>query len=94
ARSNVSIVHIYFGDESTTARLRTELYGFTDLFANFGGLMGLCLGFSGLSLIEILYFLTIRACCRRRMLGQEQNRLQQQVMMENGNVSEGSHFQH
>ena len=32
SRSNVSIVHIYFREESTTAKLRTELYGFTDLF--------------------------------------------------------------
>ena len=29
--------------------------------------MGLCLGFSGLSAIEILYFLTMRAYFRRRM---------------------------
>jgi len=28
--------------------------------------MGLCLGFSGLSLIEVLYFLTLRAWCKTR----------------------------
>jgi hypothetical protein len=28
--------------------------------------MGLCLGFSGLSAIEVIYFLTLRAWCRKR----------------------------
>ena len=32
--------------------------------ASAGGLMGLCLGFSGLSLVEILYFITLWACRR------------------------------
>ncbi|XP_077285510.1 pickpocket protein 28-like [Arctopsyche grandis] len=39
---------------------RSELYGTTDFLANCGGLLGLCLGFSFLSLIEIIYFLTLR----------------------------------
>jgi hypothetical protein len=34
--------------------------------ANTGGLLGLCLGFSGLSLIELIYFYTLRAWCRTR----------------------------
>lgn len=34
--------------------------------ASTGGLLGLCLGFSGLSLMEVLYFLTLRLWCRRR----------------------------
>lgn len=68
AHKNVSIVHIYFGEDSTNAKLRKELYGVIDLIANFGGLMGLCLGFSGLSLIELFYFLTLRAWCRIRRL--------------------------
>ncbi|CAL8109935.1 unnamed protein product [Orchesella dallaii] len=52
---NVSIVHIFFGQESTYARVRKELYGQTDL-----------IGFSGLSLMEVIYFLTLRFWCRRR----------------------------
>lgn len=31
--------------------------------ANIGGLLGLCMGFSVISLIEILYFLSIRPIC-------------------------------
>lgn len=34
--------------------------------ANTGGILGLCLGFSGLSLIELIYFYTFRAWCRIR----------------------------
>ena len=36
--------------------------------ANIGGLMGLCLGFSLLSVVELIYFFTLRwcvLCCRR-----------------------------
>ncbi|CAL8117104.1 unnamed protein product [Orchesella dallaii] len=64
SNKNVSIVHIFFGEDSTNAKLRKELYGLIDLIANFGGLMGLCLGFSGLSLVELIYFITLRAWCR------------------------------
>ena len=37
--------------------------------ANIGGLMGLCLGFSLLSVVELIYFFTLRwcvLCCRRK----------------------------
>jgi Amiloride-sensitive sodium channel len=39
---------------------RSELYGDTDFLANCGGLMGLCLGVSVISLFEIVYFCTLR----------------------------------
>jgi Amiloride-sensitive sodium channel len=39
---------------------RQERYGNIDFIANCGGLMGLCLGVSVLSFIEIVYFCTIR----------------------------------
>ncbi|KAI8424535.1 hypothetical protein MSG28_002992 [Choristoneura fumiferana] len=38
---------------------RSELFGLTDFLANCGGLLGLFLGFSFLSLIEIFYFCTL-----------------------------------
>jgi hypothetical protein len=34
------------------------------MLANTGGLLGLCLGFSGLSLLEIIYFITLRLYCQ------------------------------
>ncbi|XP_060804918.1 pickpocket protein 28 [Amyelois transitella] len=39
---------------------RSELYGQTDFLANCGGLLGLFMGFSFLSLAEIVYFITLR----------------------------------
>lgn len=39
---------------------RSELFGLTDFMANCGGLLGLFLGFSFLSVIEIVYFCTLR----------------------------------
>jgi len=40
------------------------------LLGSTGGLLGLCLGFSALSLLEIIYYLTIRVCCTSKK-GQE-----------------------
>lgn len=37
-----------------------NLYSFFTLSANLGGVMSLCLGFSLLSLIEVIYFFTMR----------------------------------
>lgn len=34
--------------------------------ANVGGLLGLFMGFSVLSIVEILYFLSFRPCCEHR----------------------------
>jgi hypothetical protein len=39
---------------------RSELYGWTDFIANFGGLLGLFLGVSILSIVEIIYFISFR----------------------------------
>jgi Amiloride-sensitive sodium channel len=39
---------------------RTEFYGTIDFLAKCGGLLGLCLGVSVISLVEIVYFCTIR----------------------------------
>ncbi|RZB38942.1 ASC domain containing protein [Asbolus verrucosus] len=44
------------------------LYGPIDFVANFGGLLGLFTGFSILSLMEIVYFLTVRICCNIKLI--------------------------
>ncbi|XP_047000469.1 pickpocket protein 28-like [Schistocerca americana] len=54
-------VVIYYQNSQFIPSFRTELYGFTSFLANCGGLLGLFLGFSVLSLVECLYFLTARA---------------------------------
>ncbi|XP_068083962.1 pickpocket protein 28 [Anabrus simplex] len=51
---------IFLRDMQIITRRRSELYGPSDFVANCGGLLGLFMGFSILSLVEIIYFLTLR----------------------------------
>lgn len=48
---------------------RNELYGQTEFWANCGGILGLFTGFSFISLIEILYFATLRFVCNVKKYG-------------------------
>ncbi|CAG4955982.1 unnamed protein product [Parnassius apollo] len=56
-------VMIFFKEAQFITSRRSELYGQTDFLANCGGLLGLFMGFSILSVAEIIYFLTLRICC-------------------------------
>jgi hypothetical protein len=51
---------VYFKETQFITSKRSELYGQTDFFGNCGGLLGLFLGVSVISLLEIVYFFTIR----------------------------------
>ncbi|KOB64264.1 Gonad-specific amiloride-sensitive sodium channel 1 [Operophtera brumata] len=55
-----SRLDIYFKKPQFISMRRSELFGLTDFLANIGGLLGLFLGFSFLSLVEIIYFITLR----------------------------------
>lgn len=48
---------------------RGELYGNASFIANCGGLLGLFTGFSLLSLVEVVYFATLRLALNFRKLG-------------------------
>ncbi|CAG9564749.1 unnamed protein product [Danaus chrysippus] len=70
----VARVLIFFKEAQFITSRRSELYGQTEFLANVGGLLGLFLGFSILSLAEILYFLTLRLYCvlsKRRQVKQQ-----------------------
>ncbi|XP_026496020.2 pickpocket protein 28 [Vanessa tameamea] len=56
-------VMIFFKEAQFITSRRSELYGQTDFLANCGGLLGLFMGFSILSVAEIIYFLTLRLFC-------------------------------
>jgi Amiloride-sensitive sodium channel len=56
-------VTIYFKETQFLTSERRELYGSTDFLANCGGLLGLFLGVSVMSFLEIAYFCTIRLFC-------------------------------
>lgn len=53
-------LYIYFKEAQFITSKRSELYGTTDFLANCGGLLGLFMGVSLLSLVEIFYYLVIR----------------------------------
>jgi acid-sensing ion channel, other len=60
-----SIAHmdIVFRDNQFFALKRSRRYGFTEFMAHCGGLLGLFLGFSFMSILEIIYFCTIWLIC-------------------------------
>lgn len=68
-KSHLSSLTIFFKFNSFIRSQRHELYGPTDFLANFGGLLGLFTGFSVLSLMEIIYFLSVRIMCNVRLYG-------------------------
>lgn len=57
--SNIS-VSIYFADEEFIGYKRSESYGTVSLLSNIGGILGLFLGVSMLSIVEALYFVSLR----------------------------------
>ncbi|XP_066582320.1 pickpocket protein 28-like [Prorops nasuta] len=62
--NNMAVVHLFFVDSQFTNYVKNELFGFTEFLSSTGGLLGLCMGFSFLSLVEIFYFGTLRLWCR------------------------------
>ena len=58
--SKMTYLHVYFKSFGMTKFARKESFGWQDLIAFFGGIVGLCMGFSLLSGAELLYFFTLR----------------------------------
>ena len=58
--SKMSYVHVYFKSFGMTKFSRNVVFGWQDLVAFFGGICGLCLGFSLLSGAELIYWFTLR----------------------------------
>ncbi|KAL3273930.1 hypothetical protein HHI36_015355 [Cryptolaemus montrouzieri] len=69
-------INIFIKTNDILTRERNELYGPTDFISNFGGLLGLFSGFSILSFMEIVYYLTLRIIgnCKKfgRWYGEEE----------------------
>ncbi|XP_059608203.1 pickpocket protein 28-like [Phlebotomus argentipes] len=63
----MSTLTIFFKDTQFITSRRSELYGLTNFIANCGGLLGLFMGVSLLSLFEIIYFCSIRLVNNIRM---------------------------
>lgn len=67
--SHFSRLVLFFKEMQFMTSQRNELYGQTEFFANCGGLLGLCLGFSVISAFEIFYYLTLRIVCNLKKYG-------------------------
>lgn len=65
----MSHLQVFFKSNQFITSERNELYGPTDFAANVGGLLGLFTGFSVLSLVELIYFLTLRIFCNIKLYG-------------------------
>ncbi|XP_015594264.1 pickpocket protein 28 [Cephus cinctus] len=61
---NLAVVHLFFVDSQFTKYVKNELFGFTEFLSSTGGLLGLFMGFSFLSVVEIIYFVSLRVWCR------------------------------
>lgn len=53
-------LRFYFGADEYTALKRHPTYGTVSFLSNCGGLLGLFLGVSALSIVEVFYFFVIR----------------------------------
>ncbi|KAF2892978.1 hypothetical protein ILUMI_13195 [Ignelater luminosus] len=58
-----SRLQIFFKDMQFITSERNELYGNMDFLASCGGLLGLFIGFSFISIVEILYYISLRLFC-------------------------------
>ncbi|XP_037044105.1 pickpocket protein 28-like [Bradysia coprophila] len=58
---------IFFKEHQFISLKRSERFGLTDFFANCGGLLGLFMGISVISIAEVIYFFTLRLGCSLRM---------------------------
>ncbi|XP_075146228.1 ripped pocket [Haematobia irritans] len=56
----MSRLSIYFKENQFITSKRSELYGVTDFLANCGGIFGLFMGFSILSMVEVIYHFSLR----------------------------------
>ncbi|XP_055372760.1 pickpocket protein 28-like [Condylostylus longicornis] len=65
--NDIAIVHFFYGSNFFRSMTKDEIIGFTEFLSNTGGLLGLFMGFSIFSLIEIVYFLTLRPYCNYKM---------------------------
>ncbi|XP_034239542.1 sodium channel protein Nach-like [Thrips palmi] len=58
--ANHSVFHIFFGSTSQTLMNKSVRMAWHDLLSNVGGICGVFVGFSAMSVIEFLYFFTLR----------------------------------
>lgn len=66
---DASAVKVFFKNSQILPLEKSELYGITDFISNAGGILGLFTGFSLFSIVEIVYFLSVRLIQNYRLHG-------------------------
>ncbi|XP_022193624.1 pickpocket protein 28 isoform X2 [Nilaparvata lugens] len=66
--NNTGSVNVVFTEAYFITKERKELYGKTEFLSNCGGTLGLFLGFSVLSLVEVIYYISLYFSNKRRIL--------------------------
>ncbi|XP_055915485.1 pickpocket protein 28 [Eupeodes corollae] len=82
---DVTIIHVYYLSNVFRSTTKGEIFGFTEFLSNIGGLLGLFMGFSFFSVIEILYFIVLRPNCDQRTK-KRQKRKSERNLRNNNNV--------
>nr|XP_016927393.2 pickpocket protein 28 isoform X1 [Drosophila suzukii] len=57
---NIAVINVYFRESVYYGNTKNAYVGLTEFLSNVGGVMGLFMGFSVISLAEILYFLILK----------------------------------
>ncbi|KAH8376217.1 hypothetical protein KR200_002616 [Drosophila serrata] len=57
---NIAVINVYFRESVYYGNMKNAYVGLTEFLSNVGGVMGLFMGFSVISLAEILYFLILK----------------------------------
>ncbi|XP_059226078.1 pickpocket protein 28 [Stomoxys calcitrans] len=58
--SNIAVLHFYFRESVIHSELKNVYIGLTEFLSNTGGILGLFMGFSFISVAEIVYFSVLR----------------------------------
>lgn len=84
---------VTFKDEQFFSSRRAEVYTLIDFVANCGGILGLFMGISILSIVEIIYFSTLRIGCslRKRRLIKKKREQRLKVLAEINGQSSATH---
>ncbi|XP_034102297.2 pickpocket protein 28 [Drosophila albomicans] len=72
--NDLSVLHFYYLTNNLRSTTKSEMFGFTEFLSNTGGLLGLFMGFSIFSVIEIVYYITVRPYCASRTIQQRRQR--------------------
>ena len=71
AKDNVAVVHIFYSRQSFMAMQRNQVYTTMDFLASVGGLLGLTVGISATTVVEIVYYFCLRPFVKSLRFGRK-----------------------